>query len=104
MGLLYGRAGRLTAKNGGFRPGQWLEEKDKLIGGRDKLQATNADIVSLQVRKAPSWPRSWANFSPSQLCSHRNAWANLHLLGQPDTFLARVRRGLGRGLARRGLG
>jgi hypothetical protein len=23
MGLLYGRAGRLTAKNGGFRPGQW---------------------------------------------------------------------------------
>ena len=22
MGLLYGRAGRLTAKNGGFRPGQ----------------------------------------------------------------------------------
>jgi N-acyl-D-aspartate/D-glutamate deacylase len=24
MGLLYGRAGRLTAKNGGFRPGQWI--------------------------------------------------------------------------------
>jgi hypothetical protein len=24
MGLLYGRAGRLTAKNGGFRPGQWV--------------------------------------------------------------------------------
>ena len=23
MALLYGRAGRLTAKNGGFRPGQW---------------------------------------------------------------------------------
>ena len=23
MGLLYGRAGRLTAENGGFRPGQW---------------------------------------------------------------------------------
>jgi len=22
MGILYGRAGRLTAKNGGFRPGQ----------------------------------------------------------------------------------
>jgi Na+/melibiose symporter-like transporter len=24
MGLLYGRAGRLNTKNGGFRPGQWL--------------------------------------------------------------------------------
>jgi hypothetical protein len=23
MAVLYGRAGRLTAKNGGFRPGQW---------------------------------------------------------------------------------
>ena len=23
MGLLYGRAGRVTAENGGFRPGQW---------------------------------------------------------------------------------
>jgi hypothetical protein len=23
MALLYGRAGRLTAENGGFRPGQW---------------------------------------------------------------------------------
>ena len=34
-----------------------------------------------QVRKSPSWPRSWANFSLLQLCSHRNAWANLHLLG-----------------------
>jgi hypothetical protein len=24
MALLYGRAGRLTTKNGGFRPGQYL--------------------------------------------------------------------------------
>ena len=41
-----------------------------------------------QVRKAPSWPRSWANFSLLQLYYHRNAWANFHLLGQPSTFLA----------------
>ena len=34
-----------------------------------------------QVRKTPSWPRSWANYSPVQLYSHRNAWANLHLFG-----------------------
>jgi hypothetical protein len=42
-----------------------------------------------KVRKTRSWPRSWANFSPLQLYSHRNAWANLHLLGQLDTFLGR---------------
>ena len=34
-----------------------------------------------QVRKTPSWPRSWANFSRLLLYSHRNAWANLDLLG-----------------------
>ena len=38
-----------------------------------------------KVRKTPSWPRSWANFSLLQLYFHRNAWANLHLLGRPDT-------------------
>ena len=41
-----------------------------------------------KVRKTPSWPRSWANFSLFQLYSHRNAWANLRLLRQPNTFLA----------------
>ena len=44
--------------------------------------------VLAEVSKTPSWPRSWANFSLLQLYSHRNAWANLHLLGQPNTFLA----------------
>ena len=43
-----------------------------------------------QVREAPSWPRSWANFRLLQLRSHRNASANLHLLEQPNTFLAAV--------------
>ena len=41
-----------------------------------------------RVRMTPRWPRSWASFSLSQLCSDRNAWANLHILGhQPNTFL-----------------
>ena len=44
--------------------------------------------VGIQVRKTPSWPRSWANFNPLSLYSHRNAWASLHLLGQTNTFLA----------------
>jgi hypothetical protein len=46
----------------------------------------------VQARKTPSWPRSWANSSFLQLYSRRNAWANLDLLGQPDTSLAPVLR------------
>jgi DnaJ family protein C protein 13 len=41
-----------------------------------------------KVRKTPSWPRSWANFNLLQLYSHRNTWANLQLLGQPNTLHA----------------
>jgi hypothetical protein len=41
-----------------------------------------------QVRKTPSWHRSWANFSRLWMHSHRDAWANWHRLGQLDTFLA----------------
>jgi hypothetical protein len=41
-----------------------------------------------KVRQTPGWPRSWANFSLLLLCFHRNVWANLHLLGRPNAFLA----------------
>ena len=34
MVLLHGRAGRLTAKNGGFRPGQSTKTAVMLTGGR----------------------------------------------------------------------
>jgi hypothetical protein len=37
-----------------------------------------------------SWPRNWADFRLLWLCSDRNAWVNLHLLGQPNTLLAQV--------------
>ena len=37
----------------------------------------------------PNRPRSWANFSLLWLCSHKNAWAKWHILGQPCAFLAR---------------
>ena len=50
------------------------------------------DEAITQVRKTPSRPRNWANFSLLQLYSRRNAWANLHLLGQLDTVLAAVLR------------
>jgi hypothetical protein len=44
------------------------------------------------VRTTPSLPRSWAHFSLLSLHSHRNVWAYLRLLGQPNALLA-----LGRG-------
>ena len=31
MALLYGHAGRLTAQNGGFRPGQWSRRRGQLL-------------------------------------------------------------------------
>jgi hypothetical protein len=49
------------------------------------------------VRKTPSWPRSWANFSFLFLHSDRNAWANWDILGQPNSFLTHLRGGLARG-------
>lgn len=40
------------------------------------------------VRKPPSWPRSWTNVSSFYLeLSNGNACPNLHVLGQPNTFL-----------------
>jgi hypothetical protein len=32
MALLYGRAGRLNAQNGGFRPGQCAKKNGKILG------------------------------------------------------------------------
>jgi hypothetical protein len=42
--------------------------------------------LACQVRKTPSWPRE--DFSLLSLYSHRNTWVNLHILSQPNTFLA----------------
>ena len=91
MGILYGRAGRLHTKTAGFRPtGQWVGSLTALrVDGEERMYLTYV-CPSTQVRMTPSWPRSWANFSLSQLYSHRNAWANLHRLGQPNNFLAIV--------------
>jgi hypothetical protein len=57
-------------------------------GGRHE----HVGLFGTEVRKTPSWPRSRANFSLLWSYSFWNAWANWHLLGQPNTFLARRRR------------
>jgi hypothetical protein len=51
MALLCGRAGRLTTKNGGFRPGQWCEETHTTKDGHtthgwDRHDATTWDDQS----------------------------------------------------------
>jgi hypothetical protein len=73
MGLLYGRAGRLTAQNGGFRPGQWKKSPavtgwqttgHALIGRaimffhddevRGRLEIRRAcEIIGPQISRAP---------------------------------------------------
>jgi hypothetical protein len=58
------------------------------VPGGDLFSVIDDRNIAGQVRKPPSWPRSWANFSLLQLYSRRKAWANLHVLGQPNTFLA----------------
>ena len=62
---------------------RWLAQHEGEQSQADLLAAINA-----QVRKMPSWPRSWANFKLLQLYSHENAWASLHLLGQPNAINA----------------
>jgi hypothetical protein len=69
------------------RPGPRQRPSRRCARGR-QLSAEASARANIQARQTPSWPRSWANFSLFWLYSHRNTWANLHLLGQPDTFLA----------------
>ena len=89
MALLYGRAGRLTAENGGFWPGQrvtnttmsqavgrnleitglqvWFEGPVSMSGinvSNNTFVGLGDDLVHIsKVRKTPSWPESWANCS-----------------------------------------
>jgi hypothetical protein len=55
---------------------------------QQQREMANRMALQDQVRKAPSWFRSWSNVRLLLLRSHRNAWADLHFLGQPNTFLA----------------
>ena len=66
MALLYGRTGRLAAKNGDFRPGQFpiFQRLRELLGPAQYLLFEGCQHgVWAKVRETPSWPRSWANFS-----------------------------------------
>jgi hypothetical protein len=72
----------------------WFDEDSK-ARSQDVAKAMDDHTHSVQVRKTPSWPRSWANSSLSyvvaafpQECMGQLA----RLLGQPDALRAAVRR------------
>jgi hypothetical protein len=73
MVLLYGRAGHLTAKNGGFRPGQILGLDYHYFGDRCVPQArpelsASARLVTVDPYQRPEFgPRSGP--IPRDLCS-----------------------------------
>ena len=72
------------------------------LGPRAPSRGKTAKSKTAKVSKTPTrWPRSWANFSLLSLHFHRNAWANLHVLGQPNTFLAQGQDCQAQGSARR---
>jgi hypothetical protein len=71
-------------------PGE--DDAADLAQGQAAADAAEKAKQRPKVRKTPSRPRSWANFSLLYLYFHRNAWANLYILGQPDTFLAEAAR------------
>ena len=63
MALLYGRAGRLTAQNGGFRRGQkeiYKSPRALMEGNHNMVHWSTGHA---KVRTTPSRPASWANFS-----------------------------------------
>jgi hypothetical protein len=89
MAFLDGRDGRVTAKSANFRRGQCTTWRT-----RPAPQATTVTSTSASTPRTGTGAGdaklggSWPNSSPLLLCSHRNAWAGLHLLSRPDTLLA----------------
>ena len=85
---------RFSAETGGGRSG---------MRSRPQSSAAATPNPVPPARKTPSRPKSWANCSLLQPHSHRNARADLHLLGQPNAFpRSRVPRTVarsGRGIA-----
>ena len=97
MAVLYGRAGRLTAKNGGFGPGSGRPTRTSTSAapttqprttgsGRAGLTCTGEKDTTLAQKLGQLQP-SW------QLCytligMHGSNSSNLHFLGQPDALLA----------------
>jgi hypothetical protein len=59
MGLLYGRAGRLTAKNGGIRPGQASEKWNDGAPSVETAWKYFADSIGKPTMKNPL-PPGWA--------------------------------------------
>ena len=53
MALLYGRAGRLTATNGGFRPGQYEEIDASVVYGPGLRWAVMGPLTTFHMAGGP---------------------------------------------------
>jgi hypothetical protein len=82
MALLYGRAGRLTAKNDGFRPGQWRQEAELVEYWKDDIRTNDVAAAGHNAaghNNAAGWARARSHcrvapplihFIPELLTSH----------------------------------
>jgi hypothetical protein len=89
MALLYGRAGRLTAKTGGFRPGQWSDQPPDTDRGDD---AAFRDSVRLPLARAlwPAQPQGnrvppSRQFSARAMCDEEDDWILFRTLTHDGT-------------------
>ena len=60
------------------------ETKLEAAESRAQRELAALAVARRKVRGTSHQPRSRAILSHAQLCSHRNAWADSHLLGRPD--------------------
>jgi len=67
MAFLYGRAGRLTAKNDGFRPGQWAKENASSIDEDGRAMVRTGREL---------W--NWLNPRIRQLVFLQTQWGSVH--------------------------
>ena len=97
MGLLYGPAGRLTAQNGGFRPGQWASFPGKAdivqtikdagdamdnVRDRDRVRGSCGRAVIVAVAVIDRWPRTQAADSVRDAIQvHYMEEQGFHLIG-----------------------
>jgi hypothetical protein len=60
------------------------EAKLEAAESRAQRELAALAVARRKVRGTPRRPRGRTSLSHAQLCSHRNAWADSHLLGRPD--------------------
>ena len=72
-------------------------EAYRIFARRLRADVRGRPSTFVRSEKDTKLAQKLAQLQPFIVVFHRNAWANFHLLGQPDTFLALQVRGVGAG-------